>query len=120
MYYDSELGSPTPHTKKKDEIDSRLATLDQKPMVHNLRIMTLENAERSNKRMEIGESEHLPQHTYLGNKGKQELFDEWMESIERLDAFMIDKPIDMEIDEETTNYMDEDPTILMLKEEGTY
>ena len=43
-----------------------------------------------------------------------------MESIEHLDAFMIDKPIDMEIDEETTNYMDEDPKILMLKEEGTY
>ena len=48
------------------------------------------------------------------------MFDEWMDIIECLDAFVIDKPIDMEIDKETTNYMDEDPTILMLKEEGTY
>ena len=48
------------------------------------------------------------------------MFDEWMDIIERLDAFVIDKPIDMEIDEEATDYMDEDPTILMLKEEGTY
>ena len=48
------------------------------------------------------------------------MFDEWMDIIERLDAFVIDKPIDMEIDEEATDYMDEDPTVLMLKEEGTY
>ena len=42
--------------------------------------------------MEGGESEHLPQHTYLGNKGKHDLFDEWMDNIERLDAFMTNKP----------------------------
>ena len=48
------------------------------------------------------------------------MFDEWMDIIEHLDAFVIDKPIDMEIDEEATDYMDEDPTVLMLKEEGTY
>ena len=70
LYYDSEPSSPTPHTKEEDDIDARLAALDQKLMVHSLRIMTLENAECSNERMEGGESEHLPQHTYLGNKGK--------------------------------------------------
>ena len=32
---------------------------------------------------------------------------------------MIDKPIDMEIDGEGTDYMDENPLVLMLKEEGT-
>ena len=31
-----------------------------------------------------------------------------------------DKPIDMEIDDETTYCMDEDPPILMLREEGTW
>ena len=30
------------------------------------------------------------------------------------------KPIDMEVDEEATDYMDEDPIVLMLREEGTY
>ena len=40
--------------------------------------------------------------------------------MERLDAFMTNKPTDMEIDYEATNYMDEDPAILILKEEGTY
>ena len=79
-------------------------------MVHSLRILTLENAECNNERMEGGELEHLPQHTYLCNKGKHDLFDEWMDSIERLDAFVTDKP---------TDYMDEDSTILMLREEGT-
>ena len=43
-----------------------------------------------------------------------------MDSIERMDAFVSDKSIDMEIDEEATNYMDEDPVVLMLKEEGNY
>ena len=83
----------------------RLATLDQKLMVHNLRILTLENAECNNERVEGGESEHLPQHTYLGNKGKNDLFDEWIDSIKCLDAFMTNKPTYMEIDEEAINYM---------------
>ena len=43
-----------------------------------------------------------------------------MDSIECLDAFVTDKPTDMEIDEEATNYMEEDPIVLMLREEGTY
>ena len=50
--------------------------------------------------MEGGELEHLPQHTYLGNRGKHDLFDEWMDSIERLYAFVTNKPTDMKVDEE--------------------
>ena len=46
-YYDSEPGSPTPYVVKEDDIDARLAALDQKLMVHNLRILTLENAKRN-------------------------------------------------------------------------
>ena len=70
--------------------------------------------------MEGGGSEHLLQHTYLGNKGKHNLFDEWMDNIKCLDAFMTNKPIDMEIDDEATDYMDEDHAVLMLREEGIY
>ena len=43
-----------------------------------------------------------------------------MDSIEHLDAFVIDKPIDMEVEEEITDDMDVDPTILMLGEKGAY
>ena len=75
-YYDSEPCSPTPRTKEDDDIDARLAILDQKLMVCSLRIMTLENAERNEERMEESVSEHLPQPTYLGNGGKHDLFDE--------------------------------------------
>ena len=99
-YYDLELGSLTSYIEEEDDIDARLATLDQKLMVHSLRILTLENARGNNERMEGEESEHLPQHTYLGNKGKHDLFDEWMDSRERLNALVTDKPTDMEIDEE--------------------
>ena len=48
------------------------------------------------------------------------MFGEWMDNIEHLDAFVTEKPTDMEIDDEATNYMDEDPAILMLREAGTY
>ena len=34
--------------------------------------------------------------------------------------FVADKPTIMEIEEETTDYMDVDPPILMLREEGAY
>ena len=119
-YYDFEPGSLTSHTEEEDDIDARLAALDQKLMVHSLRIMTFENVGDNNERMEGGELEHLPQQTYLDNKGKHGLFDEWMDSIECLDAFVTDKPIVMEIDDEVTDYIDEDPTVLMLREEGTY
>ena len=119
-YYNSEPSSPTPHTEKEDDINARLAVLNQKLMVHNLRIMTLENAEHNNERMEESESEHLPQPTYLGNRSKHDLFDEWMDSIKHLDAFVTDKPTDMHIEEETTDYMDVDSPVLMLREEGAY
>ncbi|KAK9990854.1 hypothetical protein SO802_025839 [Lithocarpus litseifolius] len=74
-----------------------------------LRILTLENAEGDKEKMERSELEHLPQHTHLSNKRKQDLFGEWMDSIEHLDAFVTDKPTDMEIDDEATDYVNEDP-----------
>ena len=40
-YYDSKPSSPTPHTEEEDDIDARLAALDQKLMVHSLKIMIL-------------------------------------------------------------------------------
>ena len=49
-----------------------------------------------------------------------ELFDEWMDSMECLNAFVTDKPTDMEVEEEAMDYMDVDPTVLMLREERTY
>ena len=107
------------YTEEEDDIDVRLAALDQKLMVHSLRILTLENFEGNDENMEGNESEYLPQYTHSSNKGKQDLFGKWMDSIEHLDTFMIDKPTDMEIDNEDMDYMDEDPPILMLREEGT-
>ena len=59
-YYDSEPSTPTLHAEEKDDIDARLATLDQKLMVHSLRIMTLKNAEHDEEKMEESKSEHLP------------------------------------------------------------
>ena len=47
-------------------------------------------------------------------RSKHDLFDEWMYSIEHLDAFVTDKPIDMEVEEGV------DPIVLMLREEGVY
>ena len=88
-------------------------------MVHSLRILTLENAGGENKKMEWNELEYLPQYTHSGNKGKQDLFGEWTDSIECLDTFVTDKPTNMEIDDEGMDYMDEDYSVLMLREEGT-
>ena len=70
--------------------------------------------------MEGNKSKYLPQYIDPSNKGKENLFSEWMDSIECLDAFMTDKPTSMKIDGEATNYMDEDPMVLMLREEGTH
>ena len=56
----------------------------------------------------------------MGNRGKHDLFDEWMDSIERLDAFVTVNPTDMEVEEEDTDYKDVDPLVLMLKEEEAY
>ena len=55
-YYDSEPSIPTLHTKEKDDIEARLASLGQKLMVHNLIIMTLENAERNEEKIEESKS----------------------------------------------------------------
>ena len=82
--------------------------------------MTLESAKRSDEREERGEPKHLFQPNDLGNRGKHDLFDEWMDSIECLDTFVTNKPINMEVEEEVTDYMDLDPTVLMLREEGAY
>ena len=43
-----------------------------------------------------------------------------MDGIEHLDALVTDKPIDMEVEEEATDYMDVAPTVLMLREERAY
>ena len=89
-------------------------------MVHSLKIMTLENDKHNEERMEESELEHLPQSTDMGNRGKHNLFDEWMDSIEHLDAFVTENPTNMELEEEVTDYMDVNPTVLMLREEGVY
>ena len=66
-----------------------------------------------------GASQNTSLNTHLSKKGKHDLFDEWMDNIECLDAFVTNKPIDMEINGEATYYMDEDLAVLMLREEGT-
>jgi len=43
-----------------------------------------------------------------------------MDNIERLDGYVFDKPANMDVDGEGLDYMDEDPRVLMLKEEGTH
>ena len=43
-----------------------------------------------------------------------------MDNVECLDDYVSNKPIDMEVDGESINYMDEDPMVLMLREEGTH
>ena len=110
----------TTYTEEENDIDARLAALDQKMMVHSLRNITLESLEDDNEKMEGSELECLPQYTHLNNKGKQDLFGEWMDSIEHLDAFVTNKRTNIEIDDKAIDYMDEDPTVLMLKQEGIY
>lgn len=43
-----------------------------------------------------------------------------MDSIKHLDGYAFDKTADMVVDGESSNYMDENPKVLMLKEEGTH
>ena len=109
----------TPYTEEEDDTDARLAVLNQKLMVHSLRNLALESPKDDNKKMEWNKSEYLPQYIHSSNKRKQDLFGEWMDSIEHLDAFVTNKITDMEIDGEATDYMDENPIVLMLREEGT-
>ena len=89
-------------------------------MIHNFKNLTLENLKVEDERMRGNESEYLPQYICLSNKGKQDLFGEWMDSIKRQDTYMTDKPTDMEIDGEGMDYMNEDLMVLMLREEGTH
>ena len=89
-------------------------------MIHNFRNLTLESLEDEVEKVEGNEVEYLPQYFHLSNKGKQDLFGEWMDSIECLDAYVSNKPTDMEIDGEGMDYMDEDLMVLMLREEGTH
>ena len=118
-FHNSELGSLTPYTEEEDDIDARLATLDRKLMIHSFKNLTLGSFEGEDEKMEGNALEYLPQYIHLSNKGKQDMFGEWMDSIKRLNAYMTDKPTDMEIYGGGMDYMDEDPLVLMLREEGT-
>ena len=66
-FNNSELGSLTPYTEEKDDIDARLATLDRKLMIHCFRNLTLESLEGEDKKMEGNESEYLPQYIHPSN-----------------------------------------------------
>ena len=88
-------------------------------MSHSFKNLTLENPEEDNNGMRCSESEYLPQYVCPSNKGRQDLFGEWMDNIEQLEDYVFDKPTNMDIDGEGQDYMDEDPRVLMLKEEGT-
>ena len=88
-------------------------------MIHSFKNLTLGSFEGEDEKMEGNVLEYLPQYIHLSNKGKQDMFGEWMDSIKRLNAYMTDKPIDMEIYGGGMDYMDEDPLVLMLREEGT-
>ena len=78
-------------------------------MIYSFRNLTLESLEGEDKKMEGNDLEYLPQYIRPNNKGKQDLFGEWMDSIERLDAYVTDKLTDMEVDDRGTDYMDEAP-----------
>ena len=70
--------------------------------------------------MEGNKSKYFPQYIHLISKGKRDLLREWMDIIERLDAYVFDKLADMEVDGESRDYMDEEPRVLVLREEGTH
>ena len=59
-FHNSELGSLTPYIEEENDIDARLATLDQKLAVNSLRNLALESPKDDNKKMERGELECLP------------------------------------------------------------
>ena len=89
-------------------------------MIHSFRNRTLDVLEDEDERMEGNKSEYFPQYIRPSNKRKQDLFREWMDNIERLDAYVSDKPTDMEVDGKSTDYIDEYPRVLMLREEKTH
>ena len=119
-FHNSELGSLTLYTEEENDIDARLATLDRKLMIHSFKNLTLESLEDKDEWMGENESDYLPQYIQPSNKEKQDLFGKWMDNIKQLDAYVTDKPTYMEIDGEGMDYMDEDPLVLMLREEGTH
>ena len=53
-------------------------------------------------------------------KGGKKFIWEWMDNIDCLDGYAFDKLANMEVDGESPDYIDEDPRVLMLKEEGTH
>ena len=59
-FHNSKLVSLAPYTEEEDDIDGKLAALDQKLMVHSLKNITLESPKDDNKKMEGGESKYLP------------------------------------------------------------
>ena len=119
-FYNLEFVSLILYTEEEDDIDARLATLDRILMIHSFRNLTLESLEGEDEKMEGNESEYLTHYVFPSDKGRQDLFGEWMDSIKRLDAYVTNKPTDMEIDTQGTNYMDENPMVLMLREEGAH
>jgi len=89
----------TIYTDEEDDIDARLALLYRNLMIHSFKNLTLENLEDEDERMEGSESEYFPQYVCPSNKGRQALFGERIDNIERLDG---------------------DTRVLMLKEERTH
>jgi len=59
-FQNSKLGSLAPYTKEEDDIDTRLAALDRKLMIHSFRKLTLESLENEDEKMEGNESKYLP------------------------------------------------------------
>ena len=75
-FHNSELGSLISYTEEEDDIDARLAALDQKLMTNSFRNLTLESLEGEDEKMERYESKYLPQYICPSNKGKQNLREE--------------------------------------------
>ena len=119
LFHNSKFDSLIAYTDEEDDIDTRLATLDRNLMIRSFRNLTLEDFEDEDERMEGSKSEYFPQYVRPSNKGRQDLFGEWMDSIECLVGYAFDKPAYMEVDGESLDYMDEDPRVLTLKKELT-
>ena len=81
-------------------------------MIHSFKNLTLENLEDEDDKMEGNELEQFPQYIRPSKKGKQDLFGESTDRIKCLDAYVSDKPIDMEIDG--------DPKVLMQRKKETH
>ena len=120
LFHNLEFGLLTAYIDEEDDIGVRLATLDRNLMIHSFRNLTLEDLEDEDERMEGSKSEYFPQYVHPSNEERQDLFGEWKDNIEHLDGYAFDKPIDMEVDGESPDYLDEDPRVLVLKEEGTH